>query len=684
MEFLDFLIDGLAEDCNMVKGKKPYVEAKDSDGRPDKEVALEAADAYVLRNDSFCNDLFVGMLKSSVVCPEKHESNTFDVATSLQLNVTRDEKRKSERSFSISVVRQTAPSDSAGSSFASVSKLCVSVGIPGIVGSLLAEAAAQAGLPLERCLLAEVSRGRVQDILSDAIKLKDIEASRGLALYELGEESDLGAFQPEGLDVGSEVIVKANFMSNNQKSRVLIEKGTRGTIHKIDNDGDAFVEFDGVEKKQWVLVKNQPRLLNVDAPEQRLHPKDQKAYTLRKLVDAWMCDVERNFSWSAAGAYWLDEMIPQSALACELHFLGASKLTQDRALFGIPLLFTVQRQAITEQGIVKALHTAVSAQLLQRFGPSCETGWKLFRATDKEDLLKTLAPLTAEEQGDGALDLGMCESLSLCVEWEGQMPQHMSDALVATEMLKAGEADLVTLETCFKWYSEEEEVSDFYCTHCKSHVTAKKKVECWSFPPVLVLHLKRFEFSGTGMRGLARGKITAPVQFPLEGLDLTQCCLSDGESFPRQACKRAGEQVVIHGLQSAAGQKLNGLQGTAMWLDASTVRFCVRLHEDDPPDDWKKVKPENLRVVNAESVSAKAPAPVFDLLALSKHIGASSTNWGHYVAYARSSTDGIWRLFDDEQVTEVKAQEVASQHRDAYVLFYLRRDLRPTCWGPPQ
>ena len=27
--------------------------------------------------------------------------------------------------------------------------------------------------------------------------------------------------------------------------------------------------------------------------------------------------------------------------------------------------------------------------------------------------------------------------------------------------------------------------------------------------------------------------------------------------------------------------------------------------------------------------------------------------FGHYMAYARSSEDGVWRLFDDEDVTEV-------------------------------
>lgn len=679
MEFLEFLIDGLAEDCNMVKGKKPYTECKDSDGRPDEEVALEAANAYVLRNDSFCNDLFVGFLKSSVVCPRNHESATFEPATSLKLNVTRQEGRKFERTFSINVVRQQLPSEPAASS--SVSKLSVAVKLPGSAGSLLAQAASQAGLPVAKCLLAEVYRGRLKHVFEDDTKLKAIDTSCALVLYEMREAAELGVFKDESLKAGNEVIVKESFMSNNQSQREVIEPGMHGTIDKIDSDGDAFVEFSGLEKKQWVLVRNQCKLLNVDAAERRLHPETQKAYCLRELTSEYFkCNTYGGepCSWVNLSKYWIEEMQSETAVACELLFRRMSIMTKEKVLFGIPLIFTVEQQAIVEQGLQKAMYSAVSNQLVQRFGSSCSDGWKLFQAESKDDLQRTMTPLSDAE---GAVS-EIKEVQYLVVEWEAQVPQHVSDSLTGAAMLKAGEGDIVKLETCFKWYSEVEEISDFYCQHCKANAAATKKVEFWSFPPVLLVQLKRFEWSGTGMHGITRGKITSPVQFPLEGLDLSQSCLSSRESFPRHSCLRAGQQVVIHGLKSEAGQKMNGLEGKAMYLDTSSVRFCVRLHEDDPLEEWKKVRPDNLQPVAANMASAKAPQPVFDLLALSKHIGASSTNFGHYVAFARSSVDGIWRLFDDEKVTEVTAQEVASQYRDAYVLVYIRRDLRPACWGP--
>ncbi|KAE8662005.1 Ubiquitin carboxyl-terminal hydrolase 10 [Hibiscus syriacus] len=70
-ELLAFLLDGLHEDLNRVK-QKPYIERKDSDGRPDEEVAAECWKNHKARNDS-------GQYKSTLVCPVCRKiSITFD------------------------------------------------------------------------------------------------------------------------------------------------------------------------------------------------------------------------------------------------------------------------------------------------------------------------------------------------------------------------------------------------------------------------------------------------------------------------------------------------------------------------------------------------------------------------------------------------------------------------------
>nr|CAX74616.1 ubiquitin thiolesterase [Schistosoma japonicum]CAX74617.1 ubiquitin thiolesterase [Schistosoma japonicum] len=86
-ELLVFLLDGLHEDLNRIHSK-PYIEVKDSDGRPDIEVANEAWQYYKSRNDSIIVDLFHGQLKSTVICPTcQRKSVTFDPFASLILPI---------------------------------------------------------------------------------------------------------------------------------------------------------------------------------------------------------------------------------------------------------------------------------------------------------------------------------------------------------------------------------------------------------------------------------------------------------------------------------------------------------------------------------------------------------------------------------------------------------------------
>eukprot|EP01116_Phalansterium_solitarium_P025615 TRINITY_DN987_c0_g1_i1.p1 TRINITY_DN987_c0_g1~~TRINITY_DN987_c0_g1_i1.p1 ORF type:complete len:921 (-),score=331.15 TRINITY_DN987_c0_g1_i1:567-3248(-) len=77
-ELLAFLLDGLHEDLNRIT-KKPYTEAKESNGRPDAVVADEAWQQHLQRNQSVVVDFFQGQLKSTVVCPTcEHVSVCFD------------------------------------------------------------------------------------------------------------------------------------------------------------------------------------------------------------------------------------------------------------------------------------------------------------------------------------------------------------------------------------------------------------------------------------------------------------------------------------------------------------------------------------------------------------------------------------------------------------------------------
>ncbi|PGH15185.1 hypothetical protein AJ79_02550 [Helicocarpus griseus UAMH5409] len=92
-EFVLFLLDGLQEDLNRIQ-KKPYIEKPDStdemvhDTDALKKFADECWGIYTARNDSVITDLFAGMYKSTVVCPECDKvSIIFDPFSNLTLQL---------------------------------------------------------------------------------------------------------------------------------------------------------------------------------------------------------------------------------------------------------------------------------------------------------------------------------------------------------------------------------------------------------------------------------------------------------------------------------------------------------------------------------------------------------------------------------------------------------------------
>ncbi|KAG7258241.1 hypothetical protein CRUP_035975 [Coryphaenoides rupestris] len=88
-ELLAFLLDGLHEDLNRIR-RKPYIQLKDANGRPDQ------------RNDSIIVDIFHGLFKSTLVCPLCAKvSVTFDPFCYLTLPLP----MKKERTLEVYLVR---------------------------------------------------------------------------------------------------------------------------------------------------------------------------------------------------------------------------------------------------------------------------------------------------------------------------------------------------------------------------------------------------------------------------------------------------------------------------------------------------------------------------------------------------------------------------------------------------
>ncbi|XP_065190122.1 ubiquitin carboxyl-terminal hydrolase 32-like [Sycon ciliatum] len=57
--------------------------------------------------------------------------------------------------------------------------------------------------------------------------------------------------------------------------------------------------------------------------------------------------------------------------------------------------------------------------------------------------------------------------------------------------------EAISLEECLAAFTKEEELGEddpWYCSKCKKHQRAVKKLDIWKLPPILVVHVKRFQF----------------------------------------------------------------------------------------------------------------------------------------------------------------------------------------------
>ncbi|XP_035896794.1 ubiquitin carboxyl-terminal hydrolase 32 isoform X2 [Anopheles stephensi] len=75
----------------------------------------------------------------------------------------------------------------------------------------------------------------------------------------------------------------------------------------------------------------------------------------------------------------------------------------------------------------------------------------------------------------------------------------------------------VDLDHCLRAFTSEEKLEQWYhCSHCKQKKPATKKLQIWKLPPILIVHLKRFNYvSGKWV------KSQKVVNFPYEDFDPT-------------------------------------------------------------------------------------------------------------------------------------------------------------------
>jgi hypothetical protein len=246
----------------------------------------------------------------------------------------------------------------------------------------------------------------------------------------------------------------------------------------------------------------------------------------------------------------------------------------------------------------------------------------------------------------------------------------------------------IQLEDCLAQFSKVETISEAYCSKCKSFNPATKHMSVWRLPPILIVHLKRFQYDRD-----TRRKLRQHVVFPVHGLNLARVMATKGQQKNvKQAneMKRVEKKVNdrLHVIDNDK-KEFENLNDSGSAVDVAGARNnATDVEELNDPENSENIAGANIEGLNdsgnseyvagtknnAADINSDSDTEdqLYDLYGIVHHLGA--LHGGHYVASLRSEIDGKWRLFNDAQITEISEADIVDA--SAYILFYIRRDVK--------
>ncbi|XP_072043615.1 ubiquitin carboxyl-terminal hydrolase 32-like isoform X1 [Amphiura filiformis] len=542
-ELLAFLLDGLHEDLNRVQ-EKPYTELKDSDGRPDHIVATEAWDNHLLRNQSIIVDLFHGQLKSQVRCKTcGHVSVKFDPFTFLSLPLPME----SSMHLEIVVVRLdgTVPI-----------KYGLRLNMDDKYKVFKKQLGDLCGLTPEQLLLVEVGGAMVRSFPSDAQKIRTLLGGM-LYAYEIPTPTihlaSVESLTHSSKSAQTQINCNQENTPNIQplppvdcgsESNSSINHPNGGINHTTNNNP--------------VSPKNEPPQGdgNTNRPNGDI-PSVAASKAMRPNGDipgrgSPMKTHSRNPSTTSSassvgpiqpGSHSFDGFVVamhRKMIRMDMYFLSWQKSRP--CLFGIPLILPCTPTTAHEE-LYKAVWMQV-ARLVSSPAPGESTTIKKNHAEDGDSPRHSYPFVLKAVQKDGLMCAWCpwyrfcrgCEiacnketfgsgTAFLAIDWDPtalHLRYQSSQERVVTEhesveKSRRLQTEPINLDDCLRAFTKEEELGEedfYYCSKCKQHRLAAKKLDIWRLPPILIVHMKRFQF--VNGRWVKSQKI---VKFPKHNFD---------------------------------------------------------------------------------------------------------------------------------------------------------------------
>uniref|UniRef100_A0A8C7E1S4 Ubiquitin carboxyl-terminal hydrolase 32 n=1 Tax=Naja naja TaxID=35670 RepID=A0A8C7E1S4_NAJNA len=478
-ELLAFLLDGLHEDLNRVHDK-PYVELKDSDGRPDWEVAAEAWENHLRRNRSIVVDLFHGQLRSQVKCKTcGHISVRFDPFNFLSLPLPMDSYMHIE--IIVTKLDGTTPV-----------RYGLRLNMDEKYSDLKKHLSELCALKPDQILLAEVHSSNIKNFPQDNQKVRH-STTASLCAFEVPI--------PGSPTSASSSPLQTDFYRG---------QSTNGVISC---------------------------LMNGDLPRSTLIPNGMPNTVVPCRVENGVMMNGHVTSPSDSPFIGYIIAVHRKMMRAEMYFLSSQK--NRPSLFGMPLIVPC-----TVHTRKKDLYDAVWIQV-SRLASPLPPQEASNHAQDCDDSLGYQYPFTlrvVQKDGNSCAwcpwyrfcygckidcteERALMGNANLAVDWDPTAlhlryqtsQERIAEEHRSVEQSQRAQAEPINLDSCLRAFTSEEELGEdemYYCSKCRTHCVATKKLDLWRLPPILIIHLKRFQF--VNGRWIKSQKI---VKFPRESFD---------------------------------------------------------------------------------------------------------------------------------------------------------------------
>ncbi|XP_044287257.1 ubiquitin carboxyl-terminal hydrolase 11 isoform X2 [Varanus komodoensis] len=511
-ELLSFLLDGLHEDLNRVK-KKEYIELKDAAGRPDEEVANEAWHNHKRRNNSIIVDIFHGLFKSTLVCPECGKvSVTFDPFCYLSAPLPISKERVMEVFF-VSMDPCKKPKQH---------RLIVPKA--GKVLDLCHTLSKHTDVPAERMMVADVFSHRFYKIYQMDESLSCILDRDDIFVYEVSVSTleDLATADAVVLPVYLRERTQGRDYSDTYCGVMLFGHPLLVSVPRDQLSWDALY--------QLLLCRLSRYVKQPDSEEEEDQSGEEEDKEDEEDEDEDLYNKRPNGLSEGKEEEEEEEETAVEGSTSQEPSLETEENPSD-SLRREDMAGVAGRHSPNPSP-----HQSVQSPQTPSSSPSPPTANQAKRKCclpqKRRKLLFTLQPVNSNGTSDrlAGQDEGSAISFNsqpyIAMDWDSEMKKLYYNEAEAESYVKHDcmgympKKNPVRLQECIELFTTVEtleEENPWYCPTCKKHQLATKKLDLWSLPEILIIHLKRFSYTK-----ISREKLDTLVEFPIQDLDFSE------------------------------------------------------------------------------------------------------------------------------------------------------------------